>query len=277
MAYTPEPAPRQRTQEEIVAARWIKRGVLGFVLLVLVLFFLSSVVIVPTGEVAVVTQFGKVTGRELDPGFNVELPSPFQSATLFDTKVQKEQTDASAASSDLQQVDTTVAVNYHLNRDTVNKIFQNVGEDYKAKLIDPAVQESVKATTAKYNATELITNRALVKDAVDASLVARLSTYGIIVDNTSIVNFSFSSDFEKAIEEKQVASQNVLAEQQNLDKIKVQAQETVTQAQAQHDANALLQQTLTDQVLQQKAIDKWDGHLPQVSGTSTPFISIPNK
>lgn len=242
---------------------------------IVLLWLLTAIVVVPTGDIGIVTQFGRVTGRELNPGFNIELPSPFQAATIFDTKVQKEQQEADAASSDLQNVGTTIAVNYHLENDKVDVLYQNIGVDYKSKVIDPAIQESVKSVTAQYNATELITNRPAVKDLTETALASRLKPYGIIVDATSIVNFSFSSDFNKAIEEKQVASQNVLAEQQKLDQIKVQAEETVTQAQAQHDANTLLQQSLSDQILEKLAIDKWDGHLPTTQTSTGTIFSLP--
>lgn len=242
---------------------------------VVVLWLLTTVVIVPTGNTGIVTQFGKVTGRDMQPGLNFKAPFPFQGATILNTQVQKEQQDASASSSDLQDVKTTVAVNYHLDNAKVSSIYQNIGIDYKEKLIDPAIQESVKATTAKYTATDLINNRSSVKDAVEAALVARLNPIGIVVDATSIVNFTFSDEFNKAIEAKQVAQQNVLAEQQNLDKIKVQAEETVTQAQAQHDANALLEQSLTPEILEKAAIDKWDGKLPTTQAGAGTIFSLP--
>ena len=253
-------------------------GCSGVFFLVIIVWLLSCFTSVPTGNVGIVTQFGRVTGREIEPGFAVKAPWPFQDVTVMNTQVQKEQQDADASSSDLQEVKATVAVNYHLNRGQVSQIFSNVGIDYKTKVIDPAIQEGVKSVTAKYNATDLISNRSAVKDAVEATLTSRLLPYGITVDATSIVNFGFSDAFNKAIEDKQVASQNVLQEQQKLDQIKVQAQETVTNAQATHDSNALLEQSLTPAILQKMEIDKWDGKLPVTNaGSAIPFLSLTTK
>lgn len=235
-------------------------GAVGAIVLALILWGLTGIVIVPAGNVGVVTQFGKVTGREMGPGFNLKAPFPIQRSDVFSTQIQKEQTDAEAASTDLQNVTTTVAVNYHLDRNKVSDIYQNIGDDYKVRVIDPAIQETVKSTVAKFNAAELISNRQSVKDSVDSTLADRIKPYGIVIDAVSIVNFNFSGDFNKAIEEKQVAQQQAEQAQYNLQKAQLDAQ-------AQESQKA----SLTDQILEQQAIAKWNGVMPQYVGSGSVF------
>ena len=245
---------------EIPSPRTVAKVVYTVILVALLLWLLSGITSVQAGNVGVVTQFGKVTGRELQPGLNVKAPWPFQDVAVFSTQIQKDQTDASASSTDLQQVTTTVAVNYHVDRTQVSTIYQNIGVDYKERIIDPAIQESVKASTAKYNAADLITNRASVKDSVDKLLSDRVKPYGITVDAVSIVNFNFSAEFNAAIESKQVAQQKA-----------EQAQYGLEQAQKDAQAQEAQKESLSDALLQKMAIEKWDGHMPQYVGSGSVF------
>lgn len=219
---------------------------------------------IDTGKVGVVTQFGHVTGRELDEGLSAVLPFGVNDVTVYDVKVQKEVADTQAATKDLQDVTAEVVLNYHLNRGEVSKVHQTIGAMYKDRIITPALSETFKGASAKYNASELITERATVKKDVYDQLNARLSKYGILVDDVSITNFKFSDSFAKAIEEKQVAQQNAERAKFNLD-----AAQTDAQAQAAQSA------TLSENYLRKLAIDKWDGKMPNaISGGGTIF-SIP--
>lgn len=235
----------------------IAKGVAG---LIVFLWLTSSFVIVSAGSVGIVTQFGKITGREMTPGFNLKAPWPINGVEVFSTQIQKEEADASASSSDLQQVTAKVAVNYHLEQGQVSSIYQNIGIEYKGRIIDPAIQESAKSATAKYNAADLITNRQSVKDLIDSTLVARLKPYGIIVDAVSITNFDFSEQFNQAIEAKQVAQQKA-----------EQAQYSLEQAQKDAQAQEAQKVSLTPEILQKMAIEKWNGVMPQYMGSGTVF------
>lgn len=243
--------------DDMPGLKWTVRGVLAlFVLLWLTTIF----VVVPAGNVGVVTQFGKVTGREMNPGLSFKAPWPIQSTDVFSTQIQKEQTDASAASTDLQDVTATVAVNYHLDNSKVSTIYQNIGDDYKGRIIDPAIQEVVKANVSKFNASELISNRQAVKDLIDKGLIDRVVPYGIVVDAVSIVNFNFSVQFNTAIEAKQVAQQQAQQAQFNLQKAQLDAQAQQSQ-----------KESLTAEILQKMAIEKWDGKMPQYVGAGSIF------
>lgn len=230
----------------------------GGVLLIVVI--LTTVVTIGTGQVGVVTNFGRVTGRELGEGIAMKLPLGVESVTVYDVKVQKETAATAAATKDLQDVTAEVVLNYHLNRGDVSKIHQSVGVLYKDKLISPALQEVFKSAAAKYNAGELITERASLKNDVYTQLKERLEKYGIIVDDLSITDFKFSDSFGKAIEDKQVAQQNAERAKFNLDAAKTDA-----------EAQRVQSETLSDNYLKKQAIDKWDGKMPTYMGGGAVF------
>lgn len=236
----------------------------GTVLAIIVLLFLLCFRVVGVGQVGIVSRFGNVT-REQTSGVLLKLPWPVEHLQKMNIQTQKEQQDADAATHDLQSVTTTLAVNYHLTPDTARKVYQNVGTDYKARIIDPIIQESVKSVTSQYDAADLIGKRPPVERALEDSLVSKLTDRGITVDNVSIVNFSFSAEFDAAIEQKQVA-------QQDAQKAQYQLQTANLKAQAQ-DVQA---KTLTPEYLELQAIEKWDGQLPTtVAGGSGTILSIP--
>lgn len=243
--------------------KWVIPGVI--ILLALWGFF-SAVRTIDTGRIGVVTQFGHVTGRELNEGLSLVAPFGINDVSVYDVKVQKEVADTQAATMDLQDVTAEVVLNYHLNRGEVSKIHQTVGELYKDKVISPALSETFKGASAKFNASELITQRAVLKKDVYDQLKDRLSKYGIVLDDVSITNFKFSDSFAKAIEDKQVAQQNAERAKFNLEAAQTDAQAQAAQA-----------QTLSDNYLRKLAIDKWDGKMPStVAGDGTVF-SIPTR
>lgn len=238
-----------------------------FVILVaflLLVTLLTSVRRVNTGQIGVVTQYGKVTGRELGEGLSFVVPWGVNTVSRYDIKVQKDISSTQAATKDLQDVTAEVVLNYHLNRGDVSKMHQTIGVDFKDKLVTPALSETFKGASAKYNASELITERASLKKDVYEQLKNRLEKYGIAVDDVSITNFRFSESFSKAIEEKQVAQQNAERAKFNLE-----AAQTDSQAQAAQS------QTLSDQYLRKLAIEKWDGKMPQYVGGGGEVMSIP--
>lgn len=252
---------------------------IAFVVLLVLIF--SSFGTVGAGERGVKTRFGSVVGI-LNTGLYTKTPF-VTSVYKVDVQTQKEQADATAASSDLQTVNTTVAVNYNLDVTKVADLYTKIGLDYKTKIIDPAIQEVVKSVTAKYTAEQLITKRQEVTDAIQTSLSARLATSDITVSGVSIVNFDFSKSFNDAIELKVTAEQNALAAKNKLDQIKFEAEQTVTTAQAQAEAIKIQAQAINSQggadYVQLQAVKQWDGHLPtqMVPGSSVPFLNLSNK
>lgn len=247
------------------------------VLSILLVVFPFSVV--GAGERGVVTRVGAYN-RTIGPGIHWVTPI-IEGVSTFDVQTQKEQVDASAASADLQTVNTTVAINYNVDPMKVDDLYIRVGEDYKGKVIDPAIQEIVKAVTAQYTAEELLTKRPEVTSLIQSELAARLVPNDIIVTAISITDFQFSDSFNQAIEAKVTAEQNALAAKNKLDQVKYEAEQTITSAQAQAEAIKIQAQAINSQggadyVALQK-IKQWDGKgCTSYCGIATMFITPSN-
>jgi regulator of protease activity HflC (stomatin/prohibitin superfamily) len=248
---------------------WVKLIEYSIVTIVVLILFFGSFAFVPAGSVGVVTRFGAVN-RVVYPGMVLKFPIA-EGVIPMDTQTQKDQVEASAASKDLQIVSSTIAVNYHLEGSQAVVVYQNIGVDYQDRVVSPLIQEVFKATTSKYTAEQLITERELIRQQAEDTLTSKLKPYNVIVDNFNIVNFAFSPDFSQAIEQKQVA-------QQNLERAKIEAETAVTQAQGQANAQKVLKDngSLTAEYLQFLAVQKWDGQLPKAT-SGTPFLNIPSQ
>lgn len=242
----------------------------SFIVPVLICTVAASSAQINTGEIGVMTRFGKVTGQELHEGFHFK--SPFEVAHIYNVQVQKTEADAAAASKDLQDVKAHVVVNFELEPGKVSEIHRTVGENFETKLIDNSIQESVKANTASFNATELITERKTVKAQIFESLRDRLKPYGITVKELSVTNIDFSPEFTQAIEAKQVAQQQAEQAKFNAQKAENDAQAAINKAKGEAESQSLLNATATGNTIELKRlevqramIDKWNGALPTTS------------
>ncbi len=263
----------------------VKKGPLKTLLLLVVVMVVAIAfkpwVQVGAGERGVVLNFGAVQEKVLDEGIHFRVPV-MQQIILIDIKIQKVVTDAASASSDLQDVALSVALNYHIIPDKANRVYQTIGVEFKERMIDPAIQEVMKAVSARYTAEELITKRPAVSAEMQESLTKRLLLSNISVDAFSIVSFSFSKIFTDAIEAKQTAEQNALKAERDLDRIKVEAQQTIAAATAEAEALRLQKMNISPDLIELrkieanlKAIEKWNGILPQVTGAgAVPFIGV---
>jgi len=236
----------------------------------------SGVVQVPAGYEGVRLRFGALDGT-MNPGIHVVIPGVHR-VELMETRTQKEESQATAASRDLQIVTTTLALNFRLAPGKVDEVYGSVGLLYKQRVIDPTVQESLKVVTAKYTAEELIRSRAQVKNEVETEIIRRLQSYNIIVDPSglSIVNFDFSPEFNKAIEAKQVAQQEAEKQKYVLAQAELQKQTEVARAKGTAEAARLNAEALKVNggglVIAREWIEKWDGKLPQVAAGGNQFI-----
>jgi prohibitin 1 len=248
----------------------------GFIVLLGLIAF-RPFSIINAGQRGVVMKFGQVQDTVLEEGFHFIIPVVTSVKTL-NVRVQKNGFQTDAASKDLQKVTTELAINWHIDPSKVNKIYQSVGDEESIVngIITPAVSEVLKAATAKKTAEEIITKRTALKEEIDKSLEARLATYGILVDDVSLVDFSFSPEFSKAIEAKQIAEQEARQASFIAQKASQEAQADINRAKGQAEAQRLQRQTLTPELLQKQAIEKWDGRFPMVMGENgaLPFINI---
>lgn len=248
----------------------------GIILLVLAILF-KPFAIVNAGERGVVLRFGQVQDTVLGEGIHPIFPI-VTSIRRINVRVQKNDFKAEAASHDLQKVHTDLAVNWHIDPTKVNKVYQRIGDEEQIVqgIITPAVSEVLKAATAKKTAEEIITERTGLKDEIDNNLGVRLADYGVLVDDVSLTNFSFSPEFSKAIEAKQIAEQE--AKQADFVALKAtkEAQAEVNRAKGQAEAQRLQRLTLTPELLQKQAIEKWNGQFPTVMGgnSALPLINV---
>lgn len=268
----------------------VKRGFKGFKWFVIaaaaIVIAGASLTIVPAGNTGVVLTMGKVSATSFQEGAHFKIPF-VQTVENMSNKIQVYETPASAVSKDLQTVSSTLAVNYRLVSDKSADMYKNVGLDYQTILVTPVVQECFKSATANYTAEQLITERQTVADDVKTALESKLKDYGIYIEKFNIVNFDFSTEFNNAIEAKQVAEQNLLktkTEQEQAIVIanaeaekkviaaKAEAEAIMAEAQANADANKLLEKSLSSKVIAYQQIQKWNGVMPKVAGNDGGFL-----
>lgn len=243
---------------------------LGIIILVTVF---SSFVVINPGERGVKITLGQMSSDVLTEGLHFKLPF-IQKVMVVDVKTQKAEYESNSASKDLQSVQSIVAVNYNPEPNSVGKLLTEIGTNYEFKVIKPAIEEAVKGSTAQFTAEELITKRSQVKDKITEAVKTRLAKSFIDVDEVSIVDFAFSPEFDKAIEQKQTAEQQALKAKWELETVKIQAQQKIEQAKAEAESLRLQKQELTPELVKLRAIEKWNGILPKVTGGATPFVSI---
>ncbi|WP_298317613.1 prohibitin family protein [uncultured Aquimarina sp.] len=259
--------------------KWKKLFILAIIPIILIVF--KPWAQVGAGERGIVQNFGAVQDVVLEEGIHFKIPI-VQTVTIIDVKIQKAMTDAASSSSDLQDVDLSVALNYHIIPDKANLVYQTIGVEFKQRIIDPAIQEVMKAVSARYTAEELITKRPAVSTEMQEALTLRLLASNISVDAFSIISFSFSQTFTDAIEAKQTAEQNALKAKRDLDRIKVEAEQTIAAATAEAEALRLQKMNISPDLIELrkieanlKAIEKWNGILPHVTGAGAiPFIGV---
>jgi regulator of protease activity HflC (stomatin/prohibitin superfamily) len=288
-------------QNKSAAVGRIMKVVPGAIALIVLLVIAGGgYVVIGPGQRGVLMNWGAVQPGVLKPGLHFKIPF-VQSVASLTVRVQNTQSTQSAASKDLQVVTTQVAVNYHLQPDAVDKIYQNVGSlaAVQSRILDPAIANAVKAVTAHFNADELVANRDQVRLDVGRQIRKSVTPYNITVDAVNITNFSFSKQYDHAIEAKQVAQQRALQAQYELQQAQIdsqkqvveakakaqavieaakgQAQATVLGAQADAKAMDLRRKALSPAILQLEAIKQWNGALPSTlfnGSAAAPFIDL---
>lgn len=234
---------------------------------------IASFTIVPSGSSGVRVTLGKVSDTVMESGLNFQIPL-VQKTVVVNNQVQREDVQGEAASKDLQTVSYNVSVNYNVIASESAELYRTVGKSWSEVIIRPAIQESVKSAIAQYTAEELITSRAAVSNVMLEEINGRMSEYGINITEINIITMDFSPEFDAAIEAKTVATQQVLTEQQNLEKAKVIAQQKVVEAQAEAEANKTKSESITDEILMNEFLQKWNGEMPVVMGSDGNILDI---
>lgn len=237
---------------------------------------------VPAGYRGVLLTFGRPSEYARPEGIGFKIPFA-QRVVDMEVRTQKSEELADSSSSDLQDVQTTIALNYHVSPKYAPHLYTKVGMGYRERVILPAIQETVKAITARYKAEELISKRADVREDIKQLLTEHLKKYYILVDDFNIVNFQFSEEFDKAIEAKVTAEQLKLKAERDLQRIEIEKQQKITQAQAEAEALRLQKMEITPELVQLRqiemqilAIQKWNGVMPEAT-SGMPFIDVTPK
>lgn len=222
---------------------------------------------VATGYRGVVLNWNKPTGEVKQEGWYPCLPMTGCDIVAMNVQTVADEIKTNAASRDLQTVNTTVTVNYHLDPLKVNTTYDRLRSEYQQRVIDPTVHEAVKASTARFVANDLIAHRNEVRDTIDRTLRSQVAPYGIVVEQVLITDFSFDKQFQDAVESKVAAQQAQLT-------ATIEAKTAGIKAQGQALAQREQKETLTPLLIRKEMIDKWDGHLPQVSSNANPFVTL---
>lgn len=256
----------------------IKRAiVIGVVAIAAIILLFNCFTIVGPGHTGVVVTMGSVQEGVLSEGIHFKAPF-VQSVEDIDNRIQKLEVNTEAFSKDLQSVSTVLAINYRVDSAKSYSIFKNIGADYENVLVVPAVNEVLKAIVSEYTAEQSVTNRTLISEGLVTGLNEKLNEIGLYITDVNIVDFDFSDAFINAIEEKQVAQQQLLKaeteKQTAITNAQAAAEAAKIKAEGEAEANKKINESLTDKVIKNKTIDKWDGKLPKVSGGDGTIIDI---
>lgn len=239
---------------------------------------LGSFVVISAGHQGVQTTLGEVNMQTLNEGLH--FINPISDVSEVNVRVTKaELKGANAGTKDLQIVHTDVVVNYRLDGTKVAHVYKEFGLELEDKILIPAINESFKATTAHYNSEELVTKRDEVSKAIHETLQDKVGKYGLIVSEISLVNFGFSAEYQAAIEQKVIATQQKLKAEQDLSRIAIEADQRIAKAKGEAESIRIQAQAIQSQggkdYVQLQAISKWDGALPKyMMGNATPMINL---
>lgn len=272
-----------------------------FILLMAITLFQSFFVIIEAGHVGVIKTLGAVQGDELPEGFHFKKPI-FDVVEQMDIRLTSATANAASASKDLQIVQTQVTLQFSINGTLAPLIFQKVGMNRKVSgsIIEPAIQESVKAVTAKYTAEQLVTSRAEVKiqiqkaieNFVEVTLEEKGLANAVTIANIAITDFAFSNEFNRAIELKVKAEQEALQAKNEKIRRTTQAEAAATEKKLAAEAEAFQievasiaraeaiereAKALKDNpaLIKLRIAEQWDGVLPKFTGEGAiPLLDI---
>lgn len=256
---------------------WAVKFAPAAVLIPIIVILMESITIVPAGYIGVQQTLGSVNMSTLGEGLH--FVNPISHVSDVDVRVVKAQLEkANAGTKDLQVVHTDIVVNYRIDGTKAAHIYKEFGLDLQDKILIPAINESFKAVTAHYNSEELITKRDEVSTAIHDELQQKVLPYGLSISTISMVNFGFSAEYQQAIEQKVISTQATLKAEQDLKRITVEAQQAIAKAKGEAEAIAIQSQAINagggKDYVNLKAIEKWDGKLPNTMAGTVPFVNV---
>ena len=271
--------------EDMTISKIVKMVVVGFLVITLSSIFLTNCYTVKTGEVAVISTFGKLDRIE-NEGLHFKIPF-IQSKDFMETrektyifgKTKEMDTTLEVSTKDMQTIKLEFTVQANIS--DPEKLYRAFSLNYEWRFIRPRVNEIVQSTIAKYTIEEFVSMRATISSEIFRELQDDFMAYGLNVSNVSIVNHDFSDEYERAVEEKKIAEQAVQKAKSEQEKLSVIAENKVKLAEyalkekeLQAKANAIESNSLTPQLLKKMMIEKWNGELPKVQGNSSNLIKF---
>lgn len=257
---------------EWVASLTWKKIIMWGVIAFLIISFFASIRIIQPGFVGVRVVLGTAMNTQIDEGIHFVFPY-ITHVYPVDTRVQKFTVKNSAASKDLQTVSATIVINHHLKADKVVALFREVGTAYEEKIISPRLDDVYKASTALFAAEALITERQQVSEKIKTALSADLAQRGIELSQVNITDFEFSAKFNQSIEEKVVAEQEAQKAENQLKRIKIEAQQAeerakgealaiLEKAKAETESLRMKKEVATPELIMLTLTEKWTGIAP---------------
>jgi len=239
---------------------------------------LGAFTTIEAGERGVVLNWGAFRGNIMEPGLHFKIPF-VQNVIKINVQTQKLAIEnAQAYSYDLQVVDVKSVLNYNVNPQEVGLLFAEVGLSYENKILSPILESSIKQVYAKYTAEQLLSQRSAVQEEIEQTVKKTLEGKHLVIQQYSLLNESFSQEYEKAIEQKQIAEQSALKAKNDLQRIKIESEQQIAAARGKAEALKVEQEALSNkpEVLQLRAIEKWNGQLPTYlgSGAPMPFLNL---
>jgi regulator of protease activity HflC (stomatin/prohibitin superfamily) len=225
------------------------------VLLVFIVVTLwSSMNIVPTGNVGIIYQFGGIVDQKSE---GLQMIPPWNDMKLADIRIQKYTfTNLECFSQETQNITMDLTLNFKVSPSIIQELYRNIGPRYFEVIIFPKIPQIVKDETVKYKAIDIAPSREALRIAIRERLKNDLESYSIEVVDVLMENITFSSEFENAIELKQIATQKALEEQEIVKQEKYKAEQRVTRAQGEAESNRLISESLSSEILQYTMIEK---------------------
>lgn len=274
--YETDPNP---IKPSFIAKNPITSAIIGIVFFLLLF---SSFTVVGAGHRGVKTTMGAVDMVPLDEGLHFKMF--FQSVRDMDVRTTKLSQPASAVSSDLQETQTIVSLNYHVNPDQAAMLFQEIGMDYESRIVIPSVQDGIKSITAQFSAEDLINERPVAKQRLEELLRERLAPFYISVDAVNLEDFDFSEVYKDAVEMKVTAEQEMKKAEMDLLRIEIEAKQAIAQGEAEAQVFKLKSQSMSPELVEMERLkieeikwSNWNGQLPAVmGGDATPIVDMRN-
>ena len=261
----------------IPIGRIIMWVVIAIIAIVVVSIAGCGIKVVDTGQRGIETRFGKVISESLPEG--LYFFNPFTSQIVeMDTRVQRQDGETDTYTRDVQQAAIKYTLNYRLQQNAAHFMYRDIGRDWEQKLIPQVVLGTLKEVVGKWDAVDLISNRDKAANTAFDQIRANLAERNVEVSRFEITDIAYTHEFENSVEQKVIAQQKAIEEQNRTKQIEEQARQKVLSAEAEAKSMQIRAEALEQnaKLVEWEAVQKWNGVLPQymMGGGAVPFINL---